>query len=139
MHLSMLSPTRGRAGIHGHLTRVFSPWVGILILFDITEPPRSGDLTFTGYQSPTCFRLEDGRFTAWHAICLYVAFCDANGTLSSFGLRFNLLVVLFAFCDRKFSSIKNRSEKNPRCGCGTTWQNKSALVCSNALVTTVFK
>ena len=35
MHLSMFSPTRGRAGIHGHLTRVLIPWVGILILFDI--------------------------------------------------------------------------------------------------------
>ena len=30
--------------------------VGILILFDITEPPGSGNLTFTGYQPPIYLR-----------------------------------------------------------------------------------
>ena len=89
MHLSMFSPTRGRAGIHGHLTRVLSPWVGISILFDITEPPGSGDLTFTSYQSPIYFRkVPITRCKIYCiAVCLYAAFCDVNGTLSSF--RFN--------------------------------------------------
>ena len=89
MHLSMFSQTRGRAGIHGHLTQVLSPWVGISILFDITEPPGSGDLTFTGYQSPICFRkVPIARWKIYRvAVCLYAAFCDANGTLLSF--RFN--------------------------------------------------
>ena len=35
-------------GEGGHLTRVLSPWEGILNLIDILETPGSGDLTFTG-------------------------------------------------------------------------------------------
>ena len=56
MHLSMFSPTRGRAGIHQQLTRVLSRWGGVLILFDIEGAPQGRAIWHnTGYQSPICF------------------------------------------------------------------------------------
>ena len=93
-------------------------WAGILILFDITEPPGSGDLSFTGYQSAICFRkVPIARWKFYRmATCLHAPFCDANGTLLSFGLHFNLVVVFFVFCDRKFLSILNQREKNRAAG-----------------------
>ena len=41
MHLLMFSPTRGRAGVHGHLTRILSPLERFFILFDIQGAPQS--------------------------------------------------------------------------------------------------
>ena len=109
MHLSMFSPTQGRAGIHGHLTRVLIPWVGILILFDILETPRSGDLALTGYQSPICFKKVPIARCMQHFVTQMVHCRD------SVLIRFNLVVVLFVY-DRKFLSVENRSEKNRAAG-----------------------
>lgn len=51
--------------------------------------PGSGDLTITGYQSPISFRKVPIAWWKFYrvGICLYAAFCDTNGTLSSFRLH----------------------------------------------------
>ena len=63
----------------------------------------SGDLTFTSYQSPICFRkVFLGKYVCMQLFETQMAHCRASALI-----RFNLVVVLFV-CDRKFLSIKNR-------------------------------
>ena len=43
-----LSPDHwGRAGVHGHLAQILSPWEGVLILFDMQGAPKGRATLFT--------------------------------------------------------------------------------------------
>ena len=43
----MFTPTRGRAGVHRHLTQILGPLERVLILFDIQGAPKSRATLFT--------------------------------------------------------------------------------------------